>query len=342
MGWETQAHFAPRRTGPTAAPRRSREWQSCAVVHMALRIQNPSDDETWRQPLYSPAAHVADRRSPKAGTALKRSTEDMARQAVLPLPMKHSTEDRKMRSTTRKETGDHSSDGGRGYWRNVGLTGVAVVLAATLGGCSSEDSETPQGAAGSASRVRLGKADVPGTCATTGGSNYCGGKSNSSCWCDEQCSNYGDCCADVQAVCNKGASCSVILCGPGQVCQNTDPTCTGADCLGECKALATCATLLCGPGTVCETETGCTGSACAGKCVALATCATLLCGPGTVCATDPTCIGANCAAKCVPEQELKKSCVGRCGGSSEDGSCYCDTACVTYKDCCENYAAACP
>lgn len=43
-----------------------------------------------------------------------------------------------------------------------------------------------------------------GSCAANGGGNYCGGKAASGCWCDSECSQYGDCCGDVENVCNPG------------------------------------------------------------------------------------------------------------------------------------------
>ncbi len=42
-----------------------------------------------------------------------------------------------------------------------------------------------------------------GSCATDTG-DLCGGKGSEACWCDSQCADYGDCCADVNAVCGFG------------------------------------------------------------------------------------------------------------------------------------------
>lgn len=53
---------------------------------------------------------------------------------------------------------------------------------------------------GQLDRGGLGKADVVGSCQTRDG-NTCGGQSDGTCWCDEQCSRYGDCCSDYGAVC---------------------------------------------------------------------------------------------------------------------------------------------
>jgi len=43
-----------------------------------------------------------------------------------------------------------------------------------------------------------------GSCAASGGGSYCGGKAASGCWCDTQCAQYGDCCADLENVCSPG------------------------------------------------------------------------------------------------------------------------------------------
>jgi hypothetical protein len=48
-----------------------------------------------------------------------------------------------------------------------------------------------------AERGPLGKEDADaGTC-----ENRCGGISDATCWCDEQCATWGDCCSDYQAAC---------------------------------------------------------------------------------------------------------------------------------------------
>lgn len=43
-----------------------------------------------------------------------------------------------------------------------------------------------------------------GSCSANSGGNYCGGKAASGCYCDDECVNYGDCCGDVEDVCNGG------------------------------------------------------------------------------------------------------------------------------------------
>ena len=58
--------------------------------------------------------------------------------------------------------------------------------------CASETDFEPD-----PTRAPIGKADgVNDTC-----EDSCGGKSAGSCWCDDQCSYYGDCCDDKVDIC---------------------------------------------------------------------------------------------------------------------------------------------
>ena len=43
-----------------------------------------------------------------------------------------------------------------------------------------------------------------------------------------------------------------------------------------------------------------------------------------------------------PNSPYGKSCVSSCGGSSPDGSCWCDNSCAEYGDCCTDKATAYP
>lgn len=60
------------------------------------------------------------------------------------------------------------------------------------------------------------------------------------------------------------------------------------------------------------------------------------CQQGMVC--PAVCYGACEAGEPAPAAD---SCVDACGGSSADGSCYCDASCEYYGDCCGDYAAVC-
>lgn len=81
-------------------------------------------------------------------------------------------------------------------------TAFALILPLiVLGGCASHDpGDGSEPGTANEDRKPLGKADSSGSCEADGQS-YCGGKSAGSCWCDEGCANYGDCCADVGSAC---------------------------------------------------------------------------------------------------------------------------------------------
>lgn len=55
-------------------------------------------------------------------------------------------------------------------------------------------------------RGPLGKSEAVGTC-----EEACGGQSAGACWCDEECSDYGDCCSDYEATCLPSAGRGVPL-----------------------------------------------------------------------------------------------------------------------------------
>jgi len=68
------------------------------------------------------------------------------------------------------------------------------------------------------------------------------------------------------------------------------------------------------------------------------------------CPADTVSISASCgdaALQCCkpavfpPPPPASNSCVGHCGGQSADATCWCDTACETYGDCCADHGDAC-
>jgi hypothetical protein len=62
----------------------------------------------------------------------------------------------------------------------------------------------------------MGKADTTGSC-----KGFCGGQSADGCYCDDDCTNYGDCCSDKASVCD------------GQVPSSCDPMDAGG--VGMCE-----------------------------------------------------------------------------------------------------------
>src|SRR5262245_31232408 len=132
--------------------------------------------------------------------------------------------------------------------------GVSICACSSDGGTSDSNDGTP------AERHAIGKADSTGTCA-----DHCGEKSSGNCWCDAECSKFGDCCADIAEACPKPPStCAAVLCGPETVCiQDCDAT----GCAAKCVANVSCATIFCAPEKTCKPYPGCTGLKCPGHCV---------------------------------------------------------------------------
>ncbi|MEM6993339.1 MAG: hypothetical protein AAF721_22695 [Myxococcota bacterium] len=97
-------------------------------------------------------------------------------------------------------------------------------------------------------RQPLGKADNIGSCQGPDDTDFCGGKSEGSCYCDEACVKFGDCCGDVSAVCEGDGI------EPGELCLSdnhctADQVCDHTECHSNC-----------GPGQICP-------AVCWGECV---------------------------------------------------------------------------
>lgn len=239
------------------------------------------------------------------------------------------------------------------------------------------DSASPTSEAGEEqARGGLGKADLAGTCVAEEGGDYCGGKSAGACWCDDLCVSYGDCCEDVEAVCNppEPEVCGGFLglqCDDGFECIDDpddacDPQSGGADCSGICveeeqpQFCGGIAGLQCpdgfecvdNPGDGCDPQNG--GADCGGICVEDLGCTPAECGPApgapNFLCDDGVTVGGpsdcqelddgSCGYVFVECPDDGPSCEGSCGGQSEDG-CWCDEYCAYYGDCCDDYAPVC-
>ena len=82
-------------------------------------------------------------------------------------------------------------------------------------------------------------ASAQGTC-----NGFCGGKSASTCWCDDLCTGFGDCCEDFKLVCEPE------ICGgiAGKVCSDPTDFCdfpTGACGFGDFQGICTAACSAC-------------------------------------------------------------------------------------------------
>jgi hypothetical protein len=109
-------------------------------------------------------------------------------------------------------------------------TSLRILFAATLvvlGACAAVDA----GDDSSIERGPLGKADNVGSCVDSG----CDGPAPyGTCWCDELCDDYGDCCDDVVGVC-RATACggpSNLGCGADEFCAYD--ACGAGDELGTC------------------------------------------------------------------------------------------------------------
>jgi hypothetical protein len=258
---------------------------------------------------------------------------------------------------------------------------VGLVIAAAVGCSSSDSGSPEDIDPGTSEerRTPIGKADsLSGKC-IDGDKNHCGGKSKGKCWCDAACVQFGDCCSDVKPSCGGSASCeSNADCAAGQYC-NAEPgcgtfgTCTKLPVGQVCTAVIT---TYCGcDGVTRQSTSGCindryahTGACKSETCGGIAG---LPCPDGKICVVDPNNDCADCPGICVVqpacpdvmctlfcENGFKKdengcdvcscadsgsgaSCEGACGGPASDKSCYCDSQCEKYKDCCADYATQC-
>jgi len=154
---------------------------------------------------------------------------------------------------------------------------VPFVLATVVTACGSPSEATTNG---STARGPLGKADAVGSCAAPDGGDFCGGPSDGTCWCDDLCTKFGDCCADKQLVCDCDcddpsaqtpsdpaceALCNPVQCGDGEI--GGAEACDGEDVGGQscadfgftggslgCSAECTIDTSACTSGPACESS----------------------------------------------------------------------------------------
>ncbi len=237
------------------------------------------------------------------------------------------------------------------------LTLLAILGLAAFAGCASESDFEPD-----PNRGPIGKADhLSNTC-----EDSCGEKSAGTCWCDDTCSYYGDCCDDKVSVCDapQEVACGGWLgdtCGSDQYCHfEAADICGFADASGICQDIPQACIEIYSPVCGCDGETysnSCYANASATSVQSLGACETpppfcggfgnLPCPDGLVCVDDPNddCNlnnGADCGGICVdaPAGPVD-SCEDSCDGQSNSGSCYCDSACEGYGDCCGDYADQC-
>lgn len=238
-----------------------------------------------------------------------------------------------------------------------------VVTFATAAGCSVDTTEEPAEEQVEEPRGRSGKADLPGSCDV----NQCGSKGSGLCWCDEKCSDYGDCCFNVNDVCETGnecvqdSECSDGFCGWED--DNVTRVCKPFAGVGEsCEGFVLPSyRSKCGPGLDCifpEATHDVPGTCQWGPTVnpppPMSCDPTLICTQALSCVEGqwyPTgCGPANCDAPIGPCPTVNpppppppsNSCEDKCGGPADAAkSCYCDSVCKTFNDCCEDYTDFC-
>lgn len=283
------------------------------------------------------------------------------------------------------------------------LATAFVVTFGAAAGCSVETAEPqPEPGESGEARGRTGKADLPGSCAES----QCGGKGSGLCWCDEKCSDYGDCCFNVIDVCDTANACTqdadcaegfcgweednqtrvckpwgqigdacegfvmpsyVNKCDPELECVHPEPT---HDVPGTCQPGPTVnppppppcdPTLICAQVLTCVDDqlypTGCGPTNCD---LPIGPCGDVdpTCDPTLICAQVLTCVGdetyptacgpANCdqplgpCGAVNPPPPPATSCENKCGGPADaQKSCFCDSVCTSFGDCCDDYQAFC-
>ena len=142
-------------------------------------------------------------------------------------------------------------------------------------------------------------------------------------------------------------------CPAGQIClddpsDSCDPNNGGADCGGICKPKTFCggiANIQCPSGYECvdDGDDNCDpalgGADCGGVCVPKPSCSPVLCE--LYCPFGFQTGADGCEICKCNEPPKQNSCAGNCGAPSPDKSCYCDSQCEKFKDCCTDYATEC-
>lgn len=214
------------------------------------------------------------------------------------------------------------------------MSRFALAAALTLlAACAADDP--------AASRGPIGKADSVGSCANT---DCDGPAADGNCFCDDECSSFGDCCGDHVEVCESAsAPCgglAGLACPDNTYCHfEPEETCGAADHLGTCVALPEACIEIFAPVCGCDNETygnSCFAAAAGvsvaaeGECIpagqACGGLAGLQCGQGEFCDFAP---GAMCGAAdqlgtCTPNPEICATVIDPvcgCDGETHNNAC---------------------
>lgn len=211
--------------------------------------------------------------------------------------------------------------------RTILFSFSAVLLAACAADGAGSDSQ--------AARGPIGKADLVGSCAATD----CDGPAlGGNCYCDDACTEYGDCCGDRVEVCEQPVSptCggfAALSCGDaGMYCHyEPEASCGAGDQSGTCRELPQACTEQLAP--VC----GCNGQTYSNSCFAAL--------GGASVAHDGACeepnggasqCGGHLGLACGEDQYCDYGTVGTCGATDVLGTCR-----SVPEVCTEEYAPVC-
>ena len=89
---------------------------------------------------------------------------------------------------------------------------ITLLALGTLMACAAAPQDDDSGRTSvrpNASLPIAAKTTAPQDSCQSGMQLWCGGQANGSCWCDDACVDYGDCCADKQDACDLGATLNV-------------------------------------------------------------------------------------------------------------------------------------
>ena len=192
---------------------------------------------------------------------------------------------------------------------------------------------------------------VSGSC-----SGLCGGAS-ADCYCDDNCSQQGDCCHDYESECHVS---KVNTC-QGR-CGHVSVSVSGCQCDNQCVKVGDCCqdySAKCLPSLIATTQKPLKHS-CKNKCLGKKSLRFLRKIPDTTCYCDEACVKVGDCCEDYDQycQDTKTTtttqvsvtfgtCEGRCYNAkifrltSRKGNCECDIFCQKYGDCCPDYLEKC-
>jgi len=145
---------------------------------------------------------------------------------------------------------------------------------------------------------------------------FCGGSNpNDGCYCDNLCTEYGDCCSNYNEECGNDGGEPEPSSDDGGEPEPTSPPPSEGGCAGFCGGS--------------NPNEGCY-------------CDDLCAEYGDCCSNfNEECNGSEPTPSSDYEPPSSGGCAGFCGGSNPNEGCYCDDLCTSYGDCCSNFNEEC-